>query len=104
MLVMSRMAQVSALRAVAVQAGYLDRATAEIDLTPIAKVQMTVHQPAWPRGRRVPARCTMTRGPPAGKSAEILRIARVAHGVFPCQSPVTPMRSGTRSMTQQRRR
>ena len=43
-------------------------------------------------------------GTTAGKSAEILRIARVAHGVFPCQSPATPMRSGTRSMTQQRRR
>ena len=40
----------------------------------------------------------MSRGPSAGSSAVILRTARVAHAVFPCQSPATPMRPGTRSM------
>src|SRR5450755_347893 len=39
-------------------------------------------------------RCTMTRGPVSGSSRAIFSMARVAHAVFPCQSPATPMRSG----------
>ena len=39
---------VAAVRAVAVQAGHLDRPGAQVDLALVAQVQVTVHQPAGP--------------------------------------------------------